>query len=83
MTVRNRKQNSSLANNGDAYAVDRRNGDNGGVVRRSTGSSWFSSNPSKAYGEKFFAIWSVIWIGMVALVVVTRVFEVRYCSCKE
>jgi cycloeucalenol cycloisomerase len=35
----------------------------------------WSTNPAKAGGEKFFAVWSAIWIGIVIVVMVTRIFE--------
>ena len=32
------------------------------------GPRWFSANPSKAWGEKLFLVYSPIWMGMMALV---------------
>jgi hypothetical protein len=29
---------------------------------------WFSENPSKAWGEKFFLLYSPVWMTMMALV---------------
>lgn len=34
---------------------------------------WFSKNPSKAWGEKFFLVYSPIWILIMALTVITGV----------
>lgn len=38
--------------------------------------SIFSSNPSKARGEKFFLGWAVVWVSIMAIIVATRMFEV-------
>lgn len=36
-----------------------------------------SENPSKRSGEKFLLLWSVIWIGIFAGIVVSKVYEVQ------
>ena len=36
---------------------------------------WFAENPDKAWGEKFFLIYSLVWTTMMGLGVVTKLFE--------
>lgn len=38
--------------------------------------NWLSLNPSKRRGEIFFLKWSVIWIGIMAYIVASRIFEI-------
>jgi cycloeucalenol cycloisomerase len=37
-------------------------------MHSSTGPRWFSENPSKAWGEKFFLAYSPVWMALMALV---------------
>ena len=39
-----------------------------------TSSTWFSSNPAKAGGERFFLLYAVAWIALMAVIVGTRAF---------
>ncbi|MEZ4287195.1 MAG: hypothetical protein R3A47_03420 [Polyangiales bacterium] len=36
-----------------------------------SGPRWFSSNPDKAWAEKFFLIYSPIWMGFMGAVMAT------------
>jgi cycloeucalenol cycloisomerase len=38
-------------------------------------STWFSANPSKAWGEKFFLIYSPVWMAIMGLTMVTGVYR--------
>jgi cycloeucalenol cycloisomerase len=38
-------------------------------------SLWFSSYPQKRHGETLFLYWSIVWIGMLAIIVASRIFE--------
>ena len=36
---------------------------------------WFSENPGKAWGEKFFLIYSLVWTALMGLSIVTKLYE--------
>ena len=38
------------------------------MTTEDTGPRWFSANPSKAWGEKFFLVYSPVWMAVMALV---------------
>lgn len=40
------------------------------------GSGWFAASPSKAAAERFFLRYSMYWIGVFGVVVVTGVYHV-------
>ncbi len=45
-------------------------------VKENKGGHWFSTNPSKQWGEKFYLFYSIFWIGLFGAVVFFEFYKV-------